>query len=75
MMNYEKVILYYFITNELYVSLNRRESFQTNKQSIINKIKPLIGTEDFSIWNWSFQKVIEFNKIGIYRIGINDSKT
>ncbi|MFN5846437.1 MAG: hypothetical protein ACK46O_12085, partial [Flavobacteriia bacterium] len=53
----EKIIHDYFITDELYVACNRNESFSTNKEQIADRIQPLIGVEDFSIWNWSFQKV------------------
>jgi hypothetical protein len=66
----EKIIKDFFITGELYVAYNRNDSFSTNKELIANKIQPLIGVADFSIWNWSFQKVIEINKIGVYRKGI-----
>ena len=72
-MTIEKIIQDYFITDELYVALTRNESFESNKESISDKIQPIIGTQDFTIWNWSFQKVIEFNKIGVYRKGINAS--
>jgi len=43
------------------------------KKQIADRIQPLIGVEDFSIWNWSFQKVIEINKIGVYRKGFDAS--
>ena len=67
----EKIIRDYFITDDLYVAINRQESFEINKEFIAERIRPLIGKEDFSIWNWTFQKVIEFNKIGVYRTGIS----
>jgi hypothetical protein len=69
----EKIIQDYFISDELYVALNRNESFSTNKEQIADKIQRLIGVESFSIWNLSFQKVIEINKIGVYRKGIKAS--
>ncbi len=70
----ENIIEDYFITDELYVGLTRNESFESNKETITDKIQPLIGITDFTIWDWSFQKVIEFNKIGVYRKGIKASQ-
>ena len=69
----ECIIQDYFITDHLYVAVKRNDSFESDKKSIIHKIQPLLGKADFTIWNRSFQKVIEFNKIGVYRKGIKDT--
>ncbi len=53
----------------LYVSWMRDQSFECSKAEIINSIKPLLGIEDFTIWDKSFKSVIEFNKIGVLRCG------
>jgi hypothetical protein len=63
-----------FLESEiLFVSVTRNESFQTEKTNIIAKIKEYLKSQDFSIWNQEFSKVLEFNKIGIYRKGIKAS--
>ena len=72
-MTIENIIKDYFITDELFVALTRNKSFESDKETITYKIQPLIGIADFTIWDWSFQKVLEFNKIGVYRTGINAS--
>ena len=59
----------FLVSDQLYIVINRRESFKTDKKLINDNIKPLIGNVDFSIWNFQFDTVIEFNKIGIYRVG------
>ena len=67
--NITKTIQDFLITDQLFIALSRHESFETDKELIADKIRPLIGKTDFSIWNFSFQKVIEFNKIGVFRKG------
>jgi hypothetical protein len=71
--NITKIIQDFFITEQLYIALNRHQSFVTDNEIIGDKITPLIGKTDFSIWNSSFEKVIQFNKIGVYRKGIKTS--
>ena len=72
--NITKIIQEFFLTDQLYVAQSKHESFETNKEFIADKIKPLIGKSDFSIWDLSFQKVIEFNQIGVCRRGNNTSR-
>ncbi len=67
-----KIIQDFFITNKLYVAINRNKSFESELTDIVDKIKRLIGEVDFCIWDLSFQKVIEFHKINVYRKGIKD---
>jgi hypothetical protein len=69
----QEIIESYFESEILFVSLTRNESFQTEKTNIIGKINEYLKTQDFSIWNQEFSKVLEFNKIGIYRKGIKAS--
>ncbi|MGH2666652.1 hypothetical protein [Flavobacterium sp.] len=69
----QEIIESYFESEILFVSLTRNESFQTEKTNIVGKIKDYIKNQDFSIWNQEFSKVLEFNKIGIYRKGIKAS--
>ncbi len=71
--NIIKIIQNFLISDQLYVAINRQESFEIDKKLTLNNIKSYIGTVDFSIWDFQFNKVIEFNKIGIYRIGIKSN--
>ena len=69
----QEMIESYFDSEILFVSFTRNESFQTEKTNILGKIKEYLKTQNFSIWNKEFSKVLEFNKIGIYRKGIKAS--
>ena len=69
----QEIIESFFESEILFVSLTRNESFQTEKTNINTKIKEYLKSENFSIWNQEFSKVLDFNKIGIYRKGINAS--
>ena len=64
----QKIDLHFSETN-LYIAHTRLESFETEKTTILDKIKNILGYEDFVIWNISFSKAIEFNKIGVLRYG------
>lgn len=60
----------YFITDQLYIAWSRNASFESDKNKMLKDLMPLFAKENFSIWNSTFEKVIEFNKIGVYRKGI-----
>jgi hypothetical protein len=68
-LNLKTIINEYFNEDVLFVALHRNDSFQSNRESIAEEIQHLMGTADFTIWNHTFQKVIEFNKMGVYRKG------
>lgn len=53
----------------LYISSTRQESFETTKNNILKATKNILGYQDFVIWNQSFDRAIEFNKIGVLRCG------
>ncbi len=59
---FEKEQRFYFVTD-------RHHSSEEEKIKIYEYSSLLIEKQDFSIWNRQFNKVIEFNKIGVYRIG------
>ena len=59
----------HFVDSNFYVALNRNESFVSNSQTILTDIKKLVGMKDFLLWDFSFEKVIEFNHIGVFREG------
>lgn len=63
------IIQDFFITNQLYVAFTRNASFELDTEFIFEKIQPLAGRVNFSVWDASFQNVIEFNIIGVYRTG------
>ncbi|WP_298394725.1 hypothetical protein [Flavobacterium sp.] len=69
----QEIIDSFFESEILFVSITRNESFQTEKININAKIEEYLKNQNFSIWNQEFNKVIEFNKIGIYRKGIKAS--
>lgn len=60
---FEREQRFYFVTD-------RHHSCEEEKIKIYAFSSLLIEKQDFSIWNRQFNKVIEFNKIGVYRIGI-----
>ncbi|MBK7292048.1 MAG: hypothetical protein KBF82_13320 [Chitinophagaceae bacterium] len=62
----------HFSEQLLYVSWTRQDSFQTNRKEVFENIKHILGVQDFVIWNSSFSKAIEFNKIGVLRCGKAD---
>ena len=54
----------YFDEDDFYIVRHRRNSIHCSKANINNEIDSLLGTTDFIIWNKSFTRAIEFNKIG-----------
>ena len=58
-----------FFEDNLYIVLNRSDSQEICKVEASKKIMTVIRDTNFTIWNEKFQKVIEFNKNGIYRVG------
>ena len=59
----------HFADSKLYVVLIRNVAFETYKENIFKAVGDLIGSSDFLIWDIRFEKVIEFNKIGVFREG------
>ena len=53
----------------LYLVTDRHNSLEEDKIKILEYSKLLIEQKDFLIWDIHFKKVVEFNKIGVYRIG------
>ncbi len=66
----DKALNEYFQDSMLYFVSTRKESSQINKQDIIERIKKELGQNELVIWDINFKRVIEFNKIGVMRIGI-----
>ncbi len=55
--------------SEFYLITDRHCSKQADKEQILKNTKDYLENYDFLIWNLRFNKVIEFNDIGVYRIG------
>ena len=53
----------------LYIAHHRNDSTSTTGQNVLEEIKDIIGRDNFSIWNTTFTKVIDFNEIGVLRCG------
>ncbi len=47
----------------------RTNSEQLERDLIIERIKPFLWKASFQIWNMSMDKVIQFDKIGVLRLG------
>lgn len=58
-----------FKEDSFYIALERTTSKKLKKTEIEAEIITRIEKEDFKISNLSFDKFIEFNKIGLMRIG------
>lgn len=63
----QKIFAHFSEDMLLFIAHNRIDSIQTNQLSVIEDIKDLLGRYDFSIGNTSFNRVINFDKIGVLR--------
>jgi len=59
----------YFVDSRLYIAWTRNGSKQVPKKNIVYAINNILGSENFSIWDTNFKRVIEFNKMGVMRFG------
>ena len=59
----------HFHNELLYVCWTRKNSFTVEKNKFLNDAKHIIGNENFIIWNTSFSKAIQFNKIRVLKCG------
>lgn len=65
----EKFIDIHLKSNEVLFVSGRNNSGEYKGDKIIEVINPILGKEDFKLWNISMEKVIEFSKIGVLRFG------
>lgn len=65
----EKLINDRLKDKELLLIHGRTTSEQLRKEEIINKIRQLLGTDDFQLWTVAMDKVIQFKKIGVLNVG------
>ena len=61
----------FFNEGKYYVVTTRAGSYETDSGTLLGSVSDKIGVIDFYIWNENFQKVVEFNKIGVFRKGIS----
>lgn len=54
---------------QFYLVLERENSGRHSKDEIIKVIEPLLGQDNFQIWNMALDKAIDFNKMGVLRLG------
>jgi hypothetical protein len=59
----------HFQDQKIYLILYRKETCEIATVDAIATIASTIDKRDFSLWNLDFKKVMDFNKIGIFRIG------
>ena len=65
-----KTINEYFADGPLNIAFGRKDSIQVNKAEIQKAIQAALGKISFFVWDKDFKRVIEFNHIGVFRIGI-----
>lgn len=58
-----------FDDKSIFIVLGRTNSKEVNSENIEQEIMPIIGKENFLLCNKSFLTFIEFNSIGVIRIG------
>jgi hypothetical protein len=59
----------FFSEGIAFVSISRKDSFESNKKALLDSIRNLIGIMNFMVWDEQFIKSIEFNNIGVFRKG------
>lgn len=58
-----------FANQNIYLILGRSDSLEISRDNILVEILTRMGKEDILICDMKFSKFIEFNKLGIMRIG------
>lgn len=54
----------------LFVCSTRTTSHQIDKNLFETQLNSLVDISDFTLWDEEFKRVIEFNHIGVLRLGI-----
>lgn len=60
----------HFQDEKIYLVLDRKQTRELDTVNAIAAIASNIDKRDFSLWSLNFEKVMDFNKIGIFRIGM-----
>jgi hypothetical protein len=59
----------FLVDENLKLVHKRLDSGQKKKTEIKKEIEELLGQENFQIWNESMTRVIDFNRIGVLKLG------
>ena len=59
----------HFKAGPIYLVNERTNSKAYTREELNNAVLKVIGKYDFTIWNIALDRVIEFNKIGVFRLG------
>ena len=59
----------HFESEKIYFVLDRKQTSELDTVNAIANIASNIDKRNFSLWSMDFKKVMDFNKIGIFRIG------
>lgn len=65
----ERTIKQLFGSEDFYLVHERTNSRQIKNSRTTDEIKELLGNSNFQLWNLELSKAIEFNNIGVMRIG------
>lgn len=65
----QKLIEDHLNDKEVWLIQGRTTSGQVKKEEIGETIKYILGKGDFQIWTPRLDKVIQFNRIGVFNIG------
>lgn len=55
--------------SSLYFVLTRNDSYELPFKEALTRIKELVDTNRFMVWDIDFTKAMEFNYIGVFRKG------
>jgi hypothetical protein len=65
----EELINYFLADNILNLVHNRQDSGPIERSEVSGRIAVLLGQENFQLWNLSLTKAIDFNRIGVLKLG------
>lgn len=66
---FEEIVKNHLTTDFFIFSLSRKSSSRISYSELIDRILLEYETQNFIIWDDSFQNILEFNNVGIYRYG------
>lgn len=69
----QRLINDHLTSNEILFIQQRTNSAQFEKHEIVGIMKPILGKESFQLWDISMNKMIQFNAIGVLRLGCKKS--
>lgn len=59
---------FFELESQFYFVTDRHNSKQVDKKQILERTKDYLENNGFLVWNLRFKKIIEFDKIGVYRV-------